>query len=133
MKKSTPQFNCCLGCIDGMLVWTEKPTEHNCAVMNCGPMRFMCGWKGKYGLNQQGVCDHIQRFTSIWILHPGLSSDFLSFIRSSLYRSLPIPRIGNFWRSRLHQQFLYGNSIQECKRRRERQLQFLPFTTLNQY
>ena len=77
-------FNCCVGCIDGMLVWTEKPTEHNCAVMKCGPMCFMCGRKGKYGLNLQGVCDHIQRFTFIWILHPGSSSDFLSFIRSSL-------------------------------------------------
>ena len=67
MKKCTPQFNCCVGCINGMLVWTEKPTEHNCAVMKCGPMRFMCGRKGKYGLNLQGVCNHIQRFTSIWI------------------------------------------------------------------
>ena len=90
-KKSTPRFNCCVGCIDGMLVWTEKPTEHNCAVMKCGPMHFMCGCKGKYGLNLQGVCDHIQRFTSIWILHPGSSSNFLSFIRSSLYRSLQVP------------------------------------------
>ena len=51
MKKSTPRFNCCVGCIDGMLVWTEKPTEHNCRVMKCGPMCLMCGWKGKYGLN----------------------------------------------------------------------------------
>ena len=59
--------------------------------MKCGPMCFMCGCKGKYGLNLQGVCDHIQRFTSIWILHPGLSSNFLSFIRSSLYRSLQVP------------------------------------------
>ena len=74
-----------------MLVWTEKRTEHNCTVMKCGPMRFMCGCKGKYGLNLQGVCDHIQRFTSIWILYPGLSSDFLSFIRSSLYRSIQVP------------------------------------------
>ena len=74
-----------------MLVWMEKPTEHNCAVMKCGLMHFMCGQKGKYGLNLQGVCNHIQRFTSIWILHPGLSSDFLSFIRSSLCRSLQIP------------------------------------------
>ena len=90
-KKSTPRFNCCVGCIDGMLVWTEKPTEQNCAIMKCGPMRFMCGRKGKYGLNLQGVCDHIQRFISIWILHPGSSSDFLSFIRSSLYRSLQVP------------------------------------------
>ena len=75
MQKSTPQFNCCVGCIDGMLIWTEKLNQHNC-VMKCGPMHFMCGWKGKYGLNLQGVCNHIQRFTSIWILHPGSSSDF---------------------------------------------------------
>ena len=91
-KKRTPRFNCCVGCIDGMLVWTEKPTEQHCAIMKCGPMRFMCGCKGKYGLNLQGVCDQIQRFISIWILHPGSSSDFLSFIRSSLYRSLQVPR-----------------------------------------
>ena len=90
-EKSTPWFNCCVGCIDGMLVWTEKPTEQKCAIMNCGPMHFMCGHKGKYGLNLQGVCDHIQHFISIWILHPGSSSDFLSFTRSSLYRSLQVP------------------------------------------
>ena len=34
-KKRTPRFNCCVGCIDGMLVWTEKPTEQNCAIMKC--------------------------------------------------------------------------------------------------
>ena len=90
-KKSTPRFNCCVGCIDSMLVWTEKPTEHNCTVMKCGPTRFMCGRKGKYGLNLQCVCNHVQRFTSIWILHPGSSSYFLSLIRSSLYRSLQVP------------------------------------------
>ena len=103
-KNSTPRFNCCIGCIDGMLVWTERPIEHNCAVMKCGPMHFMCGCKDMYGLYLQGVCNHIQRFTSIWILHPGSSSDFLSFIRSSLYRSLQVPRylfpgLVLFWRS----------------------------------
>ena len=36
-EKSTPWFNCYVGCIDGMLAWMEKPTEHNCAVMKCGP------------------------------------------------------------------------------------------------
>ena len=91
MPKSTPQFNCCVGCIDSMLVCMDKPNEHNCAVMKSGPMHFMCGWKGKYCLNLQGICNHIQRFTSIWILHPGSSSDFLSFIRSPLCRSLHIP------------------------------------------
>ena len=75
-----------------MLVWTEKPSEHNCTVMKCGPMRFICGRKGKYALNLQGGCDHIQRFTTIWIIHPGSSSDFLSFIRSSSSRSPQIPR-----------------------------------------
>ena len=74
-----------------MLVWMEKPNEHNWTFNKCGPMHFMCGWQGKYGLNLQGVCNHIQRFTSISILHPGSSSDFLSFIRSSLCRSLQIP------------------------------------------
>ena len=91
MQKSSPWFNCCVSCIVGMLIWMEKPNKQNCAVMKCGPMHFICGWKGKYGLNLQGVCNHIQRFTYIWILHPGSSSDFLSFIRSSLCRSLQIP------------------------------------------
>ena len=41
-------------------------------------------------------------------------------MQESTESQLPIPRIGNFWRSSLHQQFLYGNSIQEHKSRRER-------------
>lgn len=90
-KKSKARFYCCIGCLDGMLVWTDKPTEEECEKMKCGAKRFMCGRKGKFGLNLQAVCDHKGRFIAFFILHPGSSSDLLSFIRSSLYKDLSTP------------------------------------------
>jgi hypothetical protein len=86
--KSTPGFGACVGAIDGMLVWTEKPHESECVEMECGSGRFMCGRKGKFGLNLQAVCDHCCCFTEVWIGNPGSSSDYISFIRSELFQKL---------------------------------------------
>jgi hypothetical protein len=47
-EKSTPGFGACVGAIDAMLVWTEKPHESECGKMECGSGRFMCGRKGKF-------------------------------------------------------------------------------------
>ena len=90
-RKNKAGFAVCIGCIDGMLIWTEQPTEKECEKMKCGPKRFMCGRKGKYGLNLQAVCDSNGKFIGLFILHPGASSDLLSFIRSSLYKNLSTP------------------------------------------
>jgi hypothetical protein len=54
---SETDFDICAGCIDGILVWTEKPSRDECDVMKVGEKRFMCGRKGKFGFNLQAVCD----------------------------------------------------------------------------
>jgi hypothetical protein len=77
--------------IDGMLVWTEKPSQNDCLLMKCGSGRFMCGRKGKFGFNLQGVCDAQGRFIEAWITNPASSSDYISFIRSSLFTKLNQP------------------------------------------
>ena len=89
--KSMAGFDTCAGCIDGVLIWTEKPTEKECEVMQCGSTRFLCGRKGKFGFNMQAICDSRRRFLDIWILHPASSSDFLAYIRSSFYAKCKDP------------------------------------------
>jgi hypothetical protein len=87
-KKSVAGFDSCVGCIDGMLLWVEKPSKADCCSMKTGDARFYCSRKGRYGFNLQAVCDANGRFTRVWIKTPGASSDFLSFIRSDLYNEL---------------------------------------------
>lgn len=86
--KSAAGFECCVGCIDGMLLWTEKPTKADCNMMKTGEARFYCSRKSRFGFNLQAVCDAHGRFTRVWIKTPGASSDFLSFLRSDLYSEL---------------------------------------------
>ena len=86
--RSQAGFNNCVGCIDGMLVWTEKPLSTQCDKVGVDSGKFFCGQKGKYGLNLQGVCDVKRRFTYISVQHPATASDYLSFVTSSLYQQL---------------------------------------------
>ena len=60
--KSDPGFGCCAGCIDGILIWIERPNVLDCELAKCGPMKFHRGHKKKFGLNMQGTCDHEGRF-----------------------------------------------------------------------
>ena len=55
--RSQAGFNNCVGCIDGMLVWTKKPLSSQYDKVGVDSGKFFCGQKGKYGLNLQGVCD----------------------------------------------------------------------------
>ena len=85
---STPGFDNCAGCIDGMLLWTEKPTEQSCEFAQCQPKRFFCGRKHKFGLNFQGICDHLGRFIDVTCGSPASTSDFLAFTLSKIYHRL---------------------------------------------
>jgi DDE superfamily endonuclease len=87
-KRSQPGFSSCCGAIDGMLLWTERYSEQECAKAGCGPKKFFCGRKHKFGLNMQGTCDSECRFLDVCIQHPASTSDFLAFTTSSLYRRL---------------------------------------------
>jgi len=85
---SDPGIACCVGAIDGLLIWTEQPTERDCLKAEVGPKKFMCGRKKKFGLNLQGTCDYKGQFLDISIGHPASTSDYLAFSTSSLYYKL---------------------------------------------
>ena len=83
--RSKAGFTNCIGCIDGLLIWLEKPSKKQCEQVGVDTGKFYCGRKGKFGLNFQGICDARRRFTYISIQHPASASDYLSFATSSLY------------------------------------------------
>lgn len=87
-KKSSAGFDCCVGAIDGLLVWIEKPNPADCNLAHCGETKFFCGRKKKFGLNMMGTVDHVGRFLDVEIRHPGATSDYLCFETSSLKRKL---------------------------------------------
>ena len=48
-RKSSAGFNCCVGIVDGILVWLSKPTETEYKKVGVGSAKFFCGRK-KFGL-----------------------------------------------------------------------------------
>jgi DDE superfamily endonuclease len=90
-KKSDAGFNSCVGTIDGMLIWTLKPSKAQCTKASCFSKKFFCGRKMKFGLNMQATCDSERRFLDVSIRHPGSTSDFLAFQTSSLKHTLEEP------------------------------------------
>jgi len=89
--KSTPRFSVCVGALDGMLVWMEKPTDKECEEAKCDTKKFHCIRKSKFGLNLQGVCDVKGRYLDVTIGHPGSTSDYLAFVTSKLHAKLETP------------------------------------------
>eukprot|EP00956_Cyclotella_meneghiniana_P023470 scaffold45715_cov37-Cyclotella_meneghiniana.AAC.1 len=79
-SKSSVNIDCCLGAIDGMLVWMNKLTISDQASIGFGPSKFFCGAKMKYGLNLMGVCDSRRRFKWVEINMLGSASDFYAFV-----------------------------------------------------
>jgi len=82
-------FDNCVGAIDGILVWTHKPTDEDCG--DIGAAKFFCGRKKKFGHNMQAVCDAQKRFLDVDIRNPGSMSDYLVFMRSDLKQKLERP------------------------------------------
>ena len=87
-SQSKAGFNSCIGCIDGLLIWLEKPSKKQCEKVGVDSGKFYCGHKGKFGLNLRVICDARRWFTYISIQHPTSASDYLSFAMSSLYGHL---------------------------------------------
>ena len=59
--RSKAGFCNCIGCIDGMLVWTEKPSKKQCMEVGVDDGKFYCGRKGKFSLNLQAVETTVRR------------------------------------------------------------------------
>ena len=66
-QKSEVGFDCCVGAIDGMLVWISKPNKSDCDWIEIGPGKFYCGRKKKYGLVLQAICDSNRRFLDVYV------------------------------------------------------------------
>jgi hypothetical protein len=86
--KSWILIDCCVGAIDGMLVWMNKPNITDQRIIGFGPTKFFCGRKMKYGLNMMDVCDSRRRFIWVEINMPGAASDFYAFDESVLKAKL---------------------------------------------
>jgi hypothetical protein len=50
-------FDCCVGAVDGILIWILKPSPSCCIHSKCDTSKFFCGRKHKFGLNCQAVAD----------------------------------------------------------------------------
>ena len=85
---STPKFRNCAGAIDGILIWTEKPSLAEAKSVGVDQKKFLCGRKHKFGLNCQAVSDCRGRILDISIKCGGSSSDCLAFEASELHRRL---------------------------------------------
>jgi hypothetical protein len=86
--KSSANFDCCVGAVDGILIWIHQPTNKDAAKSKCGPQKFYCGRKHKFGLNCQAICDANGKFLDISVMYPGSSSDILAFESTTIYSKL---------------------------------------------
>ena len=87
-KKSWVGFDNCVGCIDGMLVWIDKPTKNSLMETKVGPKKFFCGRKKKFGLNLQAICDDQHRFIDVNVGHTGATSDYLAYSTSDICKKI---------------------------------------------
>jgi DDE superfamily endonuclease len=85
---SGADFDCCAGCIDGILVWIQRPPQAECDAIGCGAAKFFCGRKHKFGLNCQAVADARGTILDVSVVFPGSTSDCLSFEGSKIYSRL---------------------------------------------
>jgi hypothetical protein len=89
--KSAINIDCCVGAIDGILIWIHKPSDDFLKEFKVGPAKFFSGRKGKFGLNMQAVCDADGRFLDVYIGCPGSASDYYSFDGSPLKKLIEVP------------------------------------------
>ena len=71
-----------------MLLWTEMPSKESASVLYIGPQKFLCGRKGKYGINLQAVCDHERRFLVFSMANPGAALDYMSILNITFFEQL---------------------------------------------
>lgn len=90
-QHSVPGFSTVVGAIDGVIIWTEKPTKEECIKVGVGESKFFCFRKNKFGLNMQAICDSETRFLDISISHAASSSDYLAFVSSDIHDCLKQP------------------------------------------
>ena len=87
-KKSDINISNCVGAIDDILIWINKPSTLDEKAIKFGPSKFFCGRKKKFGLNMQATCALNQMFLDVEIKFPGAASDFYAFDESALKKKV---------------------------------------------
>ena len=87
-NRSQAGFDCCVGAVDGILIWIIRPSPSCCHVSKCDATKFFCGRKHKFGLNCQAVADCRGRFLDMSIHYPSSTLDCLAFESSALFSEL---------------------------------------------
>lgn len=92
-KQSGCGMDNCAGCIDGMLVWTNKeiPKEDLKDLGHGGSDQLYCERKKKFGLNMQAICDDKKRFLHVICAHPGSASDYTVWLDCRFRRTVEKP------------------------------------------
>jgi hypothetical protein len=80
-KSFSEIIECCVGTIDGTLIWIHKPDKNTVDVCGFGPKKFFCGRK-KFGLNMQAICDAARRFLNVERRFSGSTFDYFAFEQS---------------------------------------------------
>ena len=88
LVRSQAGFDCCVGAVDGILIWVLQPSPACCKESKCDAAKFFCGRKHKFGLNCQAVADCRGRFLDMSIRYPASTSDCLAFESSELFGRL---------------------------------------------
>ena len=81
-------FDNCAGAIDGVLIWMQKPSLREAKRVGVDQMKFLCGRKGKFGLNCQAVGDVNGRILDLSIAYGASAADCVAFEASDLYARL---------------------------------------------
>jgi hypothetical protein len=90
--KSAINIDCCVGAIDGILIWIHKPSDDFLKEFKVSPAKFFSGRKGKFGLNMQAfLYDADGGFLDVYIGCPGSALDYYSFDGSPLKKLIEVP------------------------------------------
>ncbi|KAG7342673.1 DDE superfamily endonuclease [Nitzschia inconspicua] len=87
-NRSKAGFDCCVGAVDGILIWVLQPSPSCCRESRCDAQNFLCGRKHKYCLNCQAVADCRGKFLDMSVRYPASTSDCIAFESSALYGRL---------------------------------------------
>jgi hypothetical protein len=81
-------FDNCTGAIDGVLIWIQKPSLRVAKQVGVDQMKFLCGQKGKFGLNCQAVDDVNGKILDLSIAYGASAANCVAVEASDLYAYL---------------------------------------------
>ena len=81
-KKSGAKFDKCMRCINGIVIWTIKPSRQYCKKVFIGKKSFFCERKNKFGFNLETICDHKLRFLWEDLSFSASASGYVAFTSS---------------------------------------------------